>query len=497
MSLHPSSRLRVAAALLAASGCLLVAIVVTAARPSPVAGAGLRSTEATPAPTATPSPPVGARRRVAIQTIPPVPTPAPTATPRPTASPAPTSGLPVLGSGGPVSGSITFYGRGYGHGVGMSQYGARGRALAGQSAETILAHYYRSTTISSVSPTTAVRVLLMTGFAPTTAAPLVMHARNGTWSFDGIPGTWPADAKVTLAPTTSGGVATWRLTVSSSSGSTLLSTTSCCSIRLRPEQSSTRFQVDSKPTLYDTYRGVIRVYGTSSTVKVVNEVGLDLYLRGVVPSEMPSTWPSQALRVQAIAARSYAVAHLHPTTGGWDVYDDTRSQVYHGTKGEQATTDVAIDGDEGTVLRYGSAVISAMFHSAGGGATESNEYAFPSASGAVVSSPVAYLRGSSDRAPNGTAYDAASPYATWRSATWTIAQLSSYLAKDSRTNVGTLGSINLSHRGVSGRLYRVTLTGSLGTKSVSGDIFRAVVNAWKPAADASLRSNLFDLAPIG
>jgi stage II sporulation protein D len=241
----------------------------------------------------------------------------------------------------------------------------------------------------------------------------------------------------------------------------------------------------------------MHVYGTATSLKVVNEVRLDLYLRGVVPAEMPSTWPTQALRSQAIAARSYAVAHLHPTTGAWDVHDDTRSQVYQGVKGEKASTNTAIDGDAGVVLEYKGAVANAFFHSAGGGATENNEYAFVGSSGAVSGSPIAYLRGSADRAPDGTPYDAASPYAAWHTATWTVAQLSAFLAHDSRTNVGTLTAIDLSHRGVSGRVYQVVLTGSLGTKAVSGDVFVAVVNAWRPSGDAPLRSTLFDLAPIG
>jgi stage II sporulation protein D len=404
--------------------------------------------------------------------------------------------LPPLTSGGTVTGPVTFYGRGYGHGVGMSQYGARGRALAGQSAETILAHYYSGTTLGSVDPATPVRVLVLAGFAPTATSPLVLHGRSGSWSVDGIAGAWPADAKLTVTPTTVAGSATWRLTVTSVAGQQLGTATTCCSIRVRPQQSSTRLQVDSKPSLYDTYRGLVRIYGSATKVSVVDEVGLDLYLRGVVPSEMPYTWPVQALRAQSIAARSYAVNHRHPSTGSYDFRDDTSAQVYHGVKGEKSATTTVVDGDPGRVLRYGTAVANAMFHSAGGGATENNEDAFPSSSGTLVASPVAYLRGSSDRMPDGTPYDAASPYASWHTATYTVAQLSSYFARDVRTNVGTLTRIDLSHRGVSGRLYRVTLTGSLGTKSVSGDVFRSVFNAWSPAADPPLRSNLFDLRPI-
>ena len=73
---------------------------------------------------------------------------------------------------------------------------------------------------------------------------------------------------------------------------------------------------------------------------------LDTYLRGVVPAEMPSSWPVEALKAQAIAARSYALSHVHPTTGTFDVYDDTRSQVYRGQQGETAA-DERRDRDDG------------------------------------------------------------------------------------------------------------------------------------------------------
>ena len=150
----------------------------------------------------------------------------------------------------------------------------------------------------------------------------------------------------------------------------------------------------------------------------------------------------------------------------------------------------------GTVLLNGTSLANALFHSADGGWTENNENVFVAASGAIVAGPVSYLRGSSDRAPDGTSYDKASPYATWHTATYSAAALSSILATDSRTNVGLLSTLDLSHRGVSGRLISVTLVGALGTKTVSGDVFRAAFNAGKPVADSGLRGTLFDLAPI-
>lgn len=392
--------------------------------------------------------------------------------------------------------AVTFYGRGYGHGLGLSQYGARGRALAGQSAAAILAHYYASTTLGTQSTTTPIRVLLVDGYTPTTAMPARVVGRGGTWSVDGVSGTWPADASATLIRVTSPTVG-WRLRIVGPTGTLLRIATVASSVRIRPVASTTRLQVSFKAGSYDRYRGTIRLIGsTGGRVTAINETTVELYLRGVVPAEMPASWPVEALRAQTIAARSYATAHLHPTTGSWDVYDDTRSQVYRGALGETGATTAAVTATAGVVLRSGSNVITALYHSSDGGATEDNENVYVSATGEQIVAPVPYLRGSSDRAPNGVAYDAASPHATWTTATYTYAQLSAVFAADPRTAVGDLRSMDLSDRGVSGRLTSVTLVGSAGTKTVSGEVFRAVFNTYTPGADPYMWSTLVDVAPI-
>ena len=257
-----------------------------------------------------------------------------------------------------------------------------------------------------------------------------------------------------------------------------------------------RIQVWSKPGAYDRYRGVIRLRSTASGIDAINETGLDLYLRGVVPAEMPAGWPVEALRAQAIAARSYAAHRLHPKTGFWDLYDDTRTQVYRGSLGEQATTNVAIADTAGQVLRSGTSIANALYHSTGGGATEDNENVFTTATGKIVAGPVSYLRGSPDRADDGTPYDAGAPRETWQTAAYTLTQLSAVFGADARTNVGELTGLDLSNVGVSGRLVSVTLSGSGGTRTVSGEVFRDVFNAESPAADPYMWSTLVSTAPI-
>jgi SpoIID/LytB domain protein len=398
-------------------------------------------------------------------------------------------GSPGRGPGAP----IVFYGRGYGHGVGMSQYGARGRAAAGQDAATILAHYYQGTGLGTTDPGRPIRILVLKGYRPTAARPLRLYGRGGSWTIDGIATTFPKDAQLRVTTTSTG----FRVVVLSASGATLLARTTKGSLRIRAGTAgAARIQVWSKPSAYDRYRGVIRLHATASGIDVINEVALDTYLRGVVPAEMPASWPVEALRAQAIAARSYAARRLHPATGFWDVYDDTRSQVYHGSLGEQPTTDAVIADTAGRVVTSGSSIANTLFHSTGGGATEDNENVFTSATGRIISAPVSYLRGSPDRADDGTPYDASSPRETWQTAPHTLAELSTIFGADDRTNTGELTALDLSNVGVSGRLISVTLIGSLGTRTVSGEVFRSVFNAHTPATDPYMWSTLVSTRPI-
>lgn len=381
--------------------------------------------------------------------------------------------------------------------MGLSQYGARGRALAGQTAEQILTAYFKGSSLSATSPTRLVRVLLLAAFPASSKAPLVVYGRRGTWEIAGVTPSFPADAVLRAWHTTStvGGVATttWRVRVTASDGTTVLySATVKGVLTVRPVDATALIQVFSKPSVYDTYRGTIQLRLGKGSVRVVNSVGLDDYLRGVVPAEMPSTWPVEALRAQAVAARSFAVRRLHPSTGTFDLYDTTRSQVYRGVRAERDSTDAIIDAEPGAVLVSGGHVVNAFFHSTGGGATESNEYAFVGSKGTVGSSRVSYLRGIDDRAPDGRAWDADAPYYAWSTSSLTRARLSAMLRADARTSVGDVLRLNLTHRGVSGRLYQVVIYGTTATKKVSADVFRSVYNAHRPSGTRPLRSNLFD-----
>lgn len=384
----------------------------------------------------------------------------------------------------------------------MSQYGARGRALAGQTSTAILAHYYRGATLGTMSLAARIRVRILLGWTAKPTVPLTVFGRLSPWTIDGIAKVFPIDSVLRLIPTTTttstGPHTTWRLRVTAANGSILHDAAKPASLVVRGTAANSRLQLWSKPGSYDQYRGILRIIGasTSPTVTVVNDLPLETYLRGVVPVEMPSTWPTAALQAQSIASRSYAARRLRPGISYYDVPDTSASQVYYGALGERAVTNTIIASTAGIVLRSGTSIANALFHSTGGGATENNENVYTSATGAKVAGVVSYLRGSSDRAADGTSYDKAAPYATWATLTYTIAQVSAWFAADPRTNVGTLRILDLRDRGVSGRLISVTLIGSAGTKTVSGEVFRSVFNAHRPSTDPILRSTLFATVPI-
>jgi SpoIID/LytB domain len=380
----------------------------------------------------------------------------------------------------------------------MSQYGARGRALAGQDAATILAHYYQGTTLSAIDPATRIRVLVLTRWVATDAHPLEIFGRVTPWTIDGLDATFPPDARLRLSRMTAGPVGSWRLVVDATDGSILYDGPPPPDIVIRATTDDGRLQVSSKATRFNLYRGLLHVIAgpTTARVSVVNDIALEQYLGGVVPVEMPPTWPAAALQAQAVAARSFAAGRSRPLTSFYDVPDDSTSQMYRGVLAERSTTNAAIATTTGQVLMSGATIANALFHSTGGGATESNENVYTTTTGRKVARPVSYLRGSSDRAPDGAAYDASAPYASWSTRTYARSQLSAWFASDSRTNVGDLIALDLHDRGVSGRLVSVTLIGSAGTKRVSGEVFRAIFNKARPATDPILRSTLLDTAPI-
>ncbi len=205
------------------------------------------------------------------------------------------------------------------------------------------------------------------------------------------------------------------------------------------------------------YRGALEFRpGGSGRVPVVNAVGLDDYVQGVVPGEVPALWPIEALKAQAVAARSYA---LTTDRGGpiFDQYPDTRSQVYRGVTGEHSRTNAAVRATTGQVLRYRGAVAITYFFSTSGGRTENVENSFYGAR------PTPYLTSVEDP------FDGESPRHRWRR-TFTTRQMKARLG---RLVKGSYRGIEVTQRGQSPRIVWADVIGSRGRTAVRGSTLRA------------------------
>ena len=328
-------------------------------------------------------------------------------------------------------------GAGWGHGIGMSQYGANGFAENGSSYRNILAHYYRGTSLSQTSGT-SVRVLLQ---------PVDNYIRFRGATRAGGKRLKPATTYIArpsrgaISLRTSGGKRVGRF------ASPLKAARRGHALRLLG------------PALNGIssglYRGAIEISLDGGGLTAINVLGLDPYVQGVVPGEMPSSWEPEALKVQAVAARSYALATDKP--GAFDQYPDTRSQVYRGLTGEEATTNAAVAATAGEILTYDGSPAVTYFFSTSGGSTENVENVF------LGSSPQPYLKGVDDP------YDNGSPYHRWRmrvSRSRMDAALGGY-------SPGRFKKIKVLKRGVSPRIVRARVYGTGGTALVSGPTLRA------------------------
>ncbi len=237
-------------------------------------------------------------------------------------------------------------GGGWGHGVGMSQWGALGQAREGRRYEEILTTYYPGTELAPTA-VSKVRVLLLP------AVPVVRIASSVPFrvrSADGVVTELPAgvadiDRRLRLL------LGGQRLPLAGP-------------LRVLPG-AGTPLQLGDK-----RYRGELRVSLVGGALQVVNVLGLEAYLQGVVPGEMPKSWPPEALKAQAVAARTYAVAGLLKGKA-YDLYSDVRSQVYAGVGAEAPATTAAVRATRGTIVLYEGEPAQTLYFSSSGGATRS------------------------------------------------------------------------------------------------------------------------------
>lgn len=332
----------------------------------------------------------------------------------------------ALAAGARAQVSWVVHGHGFGHGVGLSAYGAYGYALHGKGYKFILGHYYPGTSIGTVEGPHVVRVLLETA--------------SGDVTFTEATGA----CGVKLEPTRSYEAHRFRkVVVLRTSGGKPLKR---CGGKLRAAGGAGTVNIGGT-----RYRGALEVLPAgASELNVVNALALEAYVKGVIPNESPPSWPPAELKAQAVISRSFAL------TGGvggdgFDLYSDTRSQVYKGLESEYTSTDEAAEATAGQVLMYEGEVAETLFSACSGGKTESMENVFGSA--------VPYLVGVPDP------YDDLCPLHDW-TLRFSGPQISAKLAG---LLDGRLKKVVIMKTGYSPRIIEAKLYGTGGVTTATGE----------------------------
>ena len=359
----------------------------------------------------------------------------------------------------PSGGKFVIKGAGFGHGHGMSQYGAYGAAKQGLGWKEILAFYYPGTTLKTLSSSTKIKVLITSdddnNLRVLPAAGLTVSDGN--------------DHSLTLP--TGSKYRSWRIKRSGSGyrlswkdadgdyttlatgldSSTWSFSTKAKIVKVRMPNGATR-----------EYRGSVALVKRGSGGRTVNKVKLEDYVRSVVPSEMPTSWAPDAVRAQAVAARSYAIRIRDFTSySGYDICDTTACQVYGGkattTSGgtrilrENAAGTAAARATAGTIVTYGGQVALTQFASSNGGAMSTGGYP--------------YLREKDD------------PYdGVVRSQAWSRTITAKAVAR-AYPSVGTVEQLKITKRDGSGRyggrVLSIKIVGSKKTQTVTGSAFQS------------------------
>jgi stage II sporulation protein D len=345
-----------------------------------------------------------------------------------------------------TSSVFLFSGHGWGHGLGMSQYGALGYAQHGLPYDQILAHYYPGTALQTLPPR-VLRVLLLDKVkSMPIGSDSQFTVKDATGAVHNV-----AAGMYKLGPDLS-------LPVDGSATPQSL-------------QGPLVFSPGASPLrIVRTWRGSIQVtlYGTK--LQAIDLVGLEDYLKGVVPSEVPSTWPTAALEAQAVAARSYALASVKGAPYAFDLYSDTRSQAYGGVKAESAAATAAVIATRGRTLVYDGKPALAMFFSSSGGRTESAADVYASTAQAPP-----YLVSVDDP------WDVLSPYHNWGPVPVAASKVGKAL-KVPGTLVDLTTTLN-----PAGRVATASAVGTRGSISVTGSQLRASLG---------LRSTWFDIGVL-
>lgn len=343
--------------------------------------------------------------------------------------------------------SWSLQGRGWGHGIGMSQWGAQTAATQGVGYREILGFYYPGTSVGTEKGN--IRVLLTAEKRNS----LTVGNRTG----------------LSVRSTTTGAVyalrrarAThWRIRPGATNGiSQVLGRVSGRWVLVRQLRGGAEFIAPSLrvylPTGSKVLRGRLRSVMVNGQRDVVNVLPLEHYVRGVVPLEMPASWHRQALRSQAVAARTYAAFERASRSASYfDVYDTTRSQVYGGVSAEDSRSTAAVTDTAREVRLYGGKPAFTQFSSSNGGWTVAS---------ANVNNGMPYLKAQADP------YD---PIRTWH---WTLTQAE---LRRALPGIGTVSKVEVVERDGNGagggRVTELEVTGTGGELTITGSALRSAI----------------------
>ena len=374
----------------------------------------------------------------------------------------------------PASGTLVVNGHGYGHGHGMSQWGAYGAAVRGLDHRQILAHYYPGTRLVTQGEP-SLRVLVLEDTDNTTE---VVPSDGLAVATDHGSTTLAVRADLTgwrAVRTTTGVVLQYRST-DGWHDATVRGSSVHQWVQFTPGASGTVRVVLGRHLR--EYRGSVRAtpVGAAPGLRTVVNTSVTSYLRSVVPSEMPASWRSDALRAQAVAARTYALHDRadRPTGSYYDTCDTTQCQVFSGVAEytlagsrtrtfEASASTAAVSATAGQVLTYGGSLAFTQFSASNGGwATDGGQ---------------PYLKAFADP------YDGAVPNGA---NSWS-ASISATTLERRYPAIGDLRSVTVTRDGHGewgGRVTSVVLRGSTGSVSISGGTFRSVTGIkgtwWAP-----------------
>ena len=207
------------------------------------------------------------------------------------------------------------------------------------------------------------------------------------------------------------------------------------------------------------YRGGATVIARGANLNVINALDIEDYVLGVLPEEMPSSWPAEALRAQAIIARTYAISRLNQN-GDYDVCATTACQVYGGASVETPRANQAAADTRGLIVAYGNRPAKTYFHADSGGFTASSREVWGEALPYLVARPDPESR---------------SPKSPWRAVpdARTISNVTARFA----ARAGAYRAMRVTGRTESGRVNAVEVTGDAGTVTLTAGTARDFVRA--------------------